>query len=125
MWRCPKCNENIEDQFDSCWKCASQTQPDIQVVDEPFKRPSPSFGIASLFSPVVIALTIMLAPRSSQENWYGGAVIIILVGGISLIGGLISAFIGILRGEQPIFWSLIGLVLNGAPILWLMTGKPK
>ena len=22
MWRCPKCNENIEDQFDSCWKCA-------------------------------------------------------------------------------------------------------
>src|SRR3569833_767396 len=23
MWRCPKCNENIEDQFDSCWKCAT------------------------------------------------------------------------------------------------------
>jgi hypothetical protein len=22
MWRCPKCGENIEDQFDSCWKCA-------------------------------------------------------------------------------------------------------
>jgi hypothetical protein len=22
MWKCPKCNESIEDQFDSCWKCA-------------------------------------------------------------------------------------------------------
>jgi hypothetical protein len=22
MWKCPKCGESIEDQFDSCWKCA-------------------------------------------------------------------------------------------------------
>ncbi len=22
MWTCPKCGENLEDQFDSCWKCA-------------------------------------------------------------------------------------------------------
>jgi len=22
MWNCPKCGEQIEDQFDSCWKCA-------------------------------------------------------------------------------------------------------
>ena len=21
MWHCVKCNENIDDQFDSCWKC--------------------------------------------------------------------------------------------------------
>jgi hypothetical protein len=23
MWNCPKCGEEIEDQFDSCWKCAA------------------------------------------------------------------------------------------------------
>ena len=23
MWDCPKCGERIEDQFDSCWKCAA------------------------------------------------------------------------------------------------------
>lgn len=23
MWTCPKCGEQIEDQFDSCWKCAT------------------------------------------------------------------------------------------------------
>ena len=24
MWTCPKCGEKIEDQFDSCWKCAAK-----------------------------------------------------------------------------------------------------
>jgi hypothetical protein len=24
MWRCVQCGEEIEDQFDSCWKCARQ-----------------------------------------------------------------------------------------------------
>jgi hypothetical protein len=27
MWTCPKCNEPLEDQFDSCWKCAGKPQP--------------------------------------------------------------------------------------------------
>jgi hypothetical protein len=22
MWKCPTCGESLEDQFDSCWKCA-------------------------------------------------------------------------------------------------------
>jgi hypothetical protein len=26
MWTCPKCKERIEDQFDSCWKCAGDAQ---------------------------------------------------------------------------------------------------
>jgi hypothetical protein len=30
MWTCPKCGEKIEDQFDSCWKCAAeQKQSDV------------------------------------------------------------------------------------------------
>ena len=24
MWTCPKCNETIDDQFDTCWKCAGR-----------------------------------------------------------------------------------------------------
>ena len=23
MWKCSKCGERIEDQFDSCWKCST------------------------------------------------------------------------------------------------------
>ena len=26
MWTCPKCKENIEDQFDKCWKCAGEAR---------------------------------------------------------------------------------------------------
>jgi hypothetical protein len=26
MWTCPKCNERLEDQFESCWKCAAGGQ---------------------------------------------------------------------------------------------------
>jgi len=28
MWTCPKCSEQIDDEFDSCWKCAATTVPD-------------------------------------------------------------------------------------------------
>lgn len=27
MWTCPKCKEQIEDQFDICWKCAGNEEP--------------------------------------------------------------------------------------------------
>jgi hypothetical protein len=27
MWTCPKCQEPIEDQFDSCWRCAAEFEP--------------------------------------------------------------------------------------------------
>ena len=27
MWKCTQCSEMIEDQFDSCWRCAGQAQP--------------------------------------------------------------------------------------------------
>ena len=26
MWVCPKCKENLEDNFDTCWKCAGEAQ---------------------------------------------------------------------------------------------------
>jgi len=28
MWTCSKCKESIEDQFDACWKCAGEAQPE-------------------------------------------------------------------------------------------------
>ena len=24
MWECPECGEELEDGFDSCWKCANE-----------------------------------------------------------------------------------------------------
>src|ERR1700690_4338334 len=32
MWTCPKCGEKIENQFDSCWKCAAEPkQTDVST----------------------------------------------------------------------------------------------
>ena len=33
MWTCSKCGEQIEDQFDSCWKCAGPTEVVAQSSD--------------------------------------------------------------------------------------------
>lgn len=34
MWTCQKCGEQIEDQFDSCWKCAAARQAPAANVGE-------------------------------------------------------------------------------------------
>ena len=63
FWVCPKCGEKIEDQFDSCWKCAGQPE-----------HPSPPgyaarrlvrfFLLGILFEVVLIALGFLL-----PESW--------------------------------------------------------
>ena len=42
MWTCPTCGERIEDQFDSCWKCANAGREilpldsgDVMAIDMP------------------------------------------------------------------------------------------
>ena len=51
MRTCPKCGEQIEDQFDSCWKCAI-----VPVVQGAF---ADSFGIqVAFFLPVLCYLYI-------------------------------------------------------------------
>jgi hypothetical protein len=39
MWKCPNCHENIEDQFDSCWKCAGAKQTPAAKSDLPWMYP--------------------------------------------------------------------------------------
>ena len=40
MWTCPKCNEQIGDEFDSCWKCAgtAQSEPRLQKAKKPLEQ---------------------------------------------------------------------------------------
>src|ERR1017187_6940051 len=63
MWTCPKCGEQIEDQFDSCWKCAASLKK---------RTPSPLFSrqrrlyflFGIVFELVLIALCFLL-----PESW--------------------------------------------------------
>jgi hypothetical protein len=54
MWLCPKCNESIEDQFDSCWKCAGAVQAPPPMQDLAWMYPLISLvawaGLGSLHS---------------------------------------------------------------------------
>ena len=62
------------------------------------------------------------AGRYGNDSWgLGGAIIFILGGFLSLFGGLISAIIGLVRGEKYSFVSLLGLLLNAAVLLYVMT----
>lgn len=59
MWTCPKCGEQIEDQFASCWKCAA---PPKESVPKPlFSRSARRyFLLGMLFELVLIALCFLL-----------------------------------------------------------------
>jgi len=49
MWRCPKCNESIEDQFDSCWKCAASEM----------REPGSDDSFTVWLSPVISLFTVI------------------------------------------------------------------
>jgi hypothetical protein len=53
MWSCPKCGEKIEDQFDSCWRCAAAPEEAL----EPIVRLGWQFflvaALAALFTPLL------------------------------------------------------------------------
>lgn len=40
MWICPKCGERLDDQFESCWKCAGRALPPGEALEqEPVSLP--------------------------------------------------------------------------------------
>ena len=37
MWQCKKCNEKLEDSFDSCWSCGYE-KPGSEIISESFNE---------------------------------------------------------------------------------------
>ena len=88
MWACPKCGEKIEDQFDSCWKCAAKTEQ----TDSAVRRLSWSFF-------VMAAVMALLAPAVADclHSFF------VVRSGIRFY----NAELG--RIAQPVFWILLGI----------------
>lgn len=72
MWTCPRCGEPNEDPFDSCWRCARESEDLFPT--EPLEH-SPRgwwrFGLIAceayiLAVPTALLLSIVLAPTPSQ-----------------------------------------------------------
>jgi hypothetical protein len=83
MWTCPKCKESIEDQFDSCWKCADAAQPPTPMRDLAWMYPVISFaawiGLGSFIG--------LFWHSPHHENGYfslGGALLGIVVSAICI-----------------------------------------
>lgn len=83
MWTCPECKESIEDQFDSCWKCAGAQQP-----------PTATRDLAWLYPVISLAALIGLCPfigafwhsphHAAGYFGLGGALIGAIVSAISI-----------------------------------------
>ena len=63
FWICPKCGEKLEDQFDSCWKCAAQPEQTITPTRAPH-RLRRLFLCGILLEVVFLALCFFL-----PESW--------------------------------------------------------
>lgn len=77
MWTCPKCNEQLEDQFDSCWKCAGQTlETGVTSTFLPTRRDYYFAGVACfLIAPLVFCLhafCVMGTRREKSSPLYNG-----------------------------------------------------
>jgi len=73
MWKCEKCGEEIEDQFDSCWKCTPvRVEPETEDPAEPTgPRPAGITVLAALecFSAVcllVIGVIFLFGPKVAK-----------------------------------------------------------
>jgi hypothetical protein len=62
VWVCPKCGEKLDDQFDSCWKCAGESNPiGRPSSEERFEGLSSVFKISVVFIAFIFQFTL-LAP---------------------------------------------------------------
>jgi hypothetical protein len=98
--------------------------PELPDSSPPPKKP-PLFGVVSLLFPSPFLIFLLLSvvdphPPSGSATIAGAAIAILLIL-LSLCGGLISALIGLARGERYSFLSLIGLLLNAFILIYIMT----
>jgi hypothetical protein len=64
MWTCPKCGEQIEDQFDSCGKCAATTVETMPAISAMWRKLAFYFLCGFLFEMALSLLSAIL-----PEGW--------------------------------------------------------
>jgi serine protease inhibitor len=102
MWTCPKCGESVDDQFDSCWKCAAP--PEKSAPRPLFSRGAKRY----LFFGIVFELGLLVLCLLPTETWLPGQArnftlithfpLILLLDGLGLDGTRVTAILGLLIG---------------------------
>jgi hypothetical protein len=73
MWRCPNCSEHIEDQFDSCWKCAATEQSPAPKQDSVLAWMYPALSFFLALGLIGIMGFFEHSPRHGGPSYYGFA----------------------------------------------------
>jgi hypothetical protein len=72
MWTCPKCGEALEDQFDSCWKCArNQSSPAVPRPRLKLKN----YLVAALIAYLIPWVAICVQSSHGQYGWWYTAIL--------------------------------------------------
>ena len=67
MWTCKKCGEQIEDQFDSCWKCSGAANEAEKI--KPQRLKWYDFLLAAMMSYTLPWLVVFLDYLSKSDGW--------------------------------------------------------
>ncbi len=85
MWKCPKCGEQIEDAFDSCWKCAGIAQQ-AATEDKP-KKPLEQFELICILIAVLPGVVFFALGRSQGPEDSAFRIAAIIAGWVIGFGG--------------------------------------
>jgi hypothetical protein len=115
MWTCPRCKESIEDQFDSCWKCAGRAE--IKAVEArvppPFIRVVPHLlWVAGL----VVLFLGFVQMTFAGSSFHPTAAELEAEAAIARIGKM-KCLIGVGFVAAGVIWLFVRRSQNGASLL--------
>jgi uncharacterized membrane protein YvbJ len=89
MQTCPKCGEQIEDGFDSCWKCAGAAQSEAT---EPAtaKKPLQQLELICMFIAMLPSVVFFGLGRSRDARESAVRIAVIVGGWVVGFGGLLA-----------------------------------
>ena len=100
MWKCPKCGEESEDQFDACWKCNAD-KPGLSRPDQA-ARPERQWQGTSEKGRSEPRYLVAITKR--YENAYVLAKALVgsgdIIKGVGIVVGLLIAVVSIAAAEQ-------------------------
>lgn len=70
MWTCEKCGEAIEDQFESCWKCAAASGPSTGETCPKFLAKCLACGSDRLVKGVKVVDKVLVGAAAQSLEYY-------------------------------------------------------